>query len=534
MNVDADQYIVELERDLCSSSLLDFMTLGWETLEPTTPFVPGWAVEAVADHLEAVSAGQITRLLVNVPPGCTKSMTTSVFWPMWEWGPGAAPGHRFISCSYAQELAIRDNVRARDLAVSEWYQARWGSDWQFKDDVNAKTRYENTATGWRQASSIGASLIGHRGDRIILDDPHAVRDVESTTIREDALRWFSETLPTRLNHLEQSAIVVIMQRVHERDISGLILAEDLGYEHLCLPMEYEPVTRCFTHVARTDREPERVARVQDESDPLPRYVTEDEAAEDSTLQGVELKYETLTCQDRRTVEGELLWPERFSAVAVAALKKVFRAWGGTYAEAGQLQQRPAPRKGGMFQKDDFQIIDALPLDVLWWVRGWDLASSDDASAAYTVGLLMGRCRSGAYVIADVARAQATPKGVVDMIAKCVKRDGPACEQDLPQDPGQAGKSQKTYLAGTALVGAKFHFSPESGSKVDRASPLSAQSESGNLYLLRGAWNSALISEYGMFPNGRFADQVDAGSRAFARLVSKSVPRVGGAPIVITG
>ena len=95
------------------ASLLGFIKNGWNALEPSQPFVSGWAVEATCEHLEAVTNKEIRRLLINVPPGCTKSMTTSVYWPAWEWGPKNMPSHRFILAAHEQSLAVRDNVRSR-------------------------------------------------------------------------------------------------------------------------------------------------------------------------------------------------------------------------------------------------------------------------------------------------------------------------------------------------------------------------------------------------------------------------------------
>jgi len=466
----------ELDRLDSEAKLLDFVRLGWHSLEPGADFVSGWAVGAICEHLEAVSLGQIRRLLINVPPGCTKSMTTNVFWPAWEWGPKGNPHLRYISASYAGELSIRDNVRGRDLIRSEWYQQLWGHKFSFKGDQNAKVKYENNKAGWRFASSVGAGLTGHRGDRIIVDDPHAVQQAESEADRNSALRWFAETLPTRLNDVDESAIVVIMQRVHEKDVSGLIISKELGYDHLMLPMEYEPD---HPHLSRT----------------------------------------ALNFRDPRTQLGELLWPERFSAKSVEELKLTFRSWGGTYAEAGQLQQRPAPRGGGMFQRKDFQYLDEAPREVLRRVRGWDLAATKDGQGAFTAGVKMSRTRDGKVVVEDVRRGRWGPHEVRTNIRAAAESDGHGVLQDLPQDPGQAGKVQKSDLV-ALLAGYDAHATPESGSKEDRARPLAAQAEAGNIFLVRAPWNDAFVDEACLFPNGELKDQVDAASRAFGRLIQK--------------
>jgi predicted phage terminase large subunit-like protein len=506
--------IVESER-----KLIDFIRNGWEALEPGNPFVTGWAVEATCDHLQAVTEGHIKRLLINVPPGCTKSMTTSVFWPAWEWGPRDIPSNRYILAAHEQSLAIRDNVRSRDLMLNEWYQRNWGEHVQFKSDVNAKTYYENKATGWRMASSVGSGLTGYRGDRLLLDDPHSIKKADSDAFREEVLRWFAETLPTRLNKPSESAIVVIMQRVHERDVAGLILAEELGYEHLMLPMEFEPERKCYSIVKPSYIKNSKKVKVS--WDEHHKSWAPDEESTDE-------KYSV----DPRTEDGELLWPARFSAKAVAELKKALRSWGGSYAEAGQLQQRPAPRGGGMFQKDDFNIVDKAP-EGGRTIRGWDLAGTDNKTnkkAAYTVGCKMRLVNGGVYIL-DVDRKQASPSAVEKMILANTQRDGYGVVQDFPQDPGQAGKAQKFAIA-KLLHGYTFLFSPETGSKEDRATPLAAQCESDNVYLVRADWNQSFINESSLFPNGQFKDQIDAASRAYSSLLRKRRRVIGVAPKVI--
>ncbi len=499
--------------------LIDFIRNGWEALEPGQPFVTGWAIEAICDHLQAVTEGEIKRLLINVPPGCTKSMSTSVFWPSWEWGPRNMPHNRYILAAHEQNLAIRDNVRSRDLMNNEWYQQHWGNNVQFKGDVNAKTYYENKATGWRMASSVGSGLTGYRGDRLILDDPHSIKKADSDAFREEVLRWFAETLPTRLNKPSESAIVVIMQRVHERDVAGLILAEELGYEHLMLPMEFEKERACYSYVKPSYKKNPKKFKVSWDEHQKAWYLDENGTTE---------KY----LVDVRTEDGDLLWEGRFSAESVDELKKTLRSWGGSYAEAGQLQQRPAPRGGGMFQKDDFIIVDKVP-EGGRTVRGWDLAATDkkqNKKAAFTVGCKMTLAKGGIY-IEDVDRKQAGPSGVEKMILTNAQMDGHSVLQDLPQDPGSSGKAQKFAIA-KLLHGYTFSFSTETGSKEDRATPLAAQSESGNVHLVKGNWNQSFINEAALFPNGQFKDQIDAASRAYSALLRKRRTLIGVAPIIM--
>lgn len=229
--------------------LLRFVRYFWPVLEPQTPFVDGWPLEAVCAHLEAVTFGEITRLLMNVPPGFMKSLLTDVFWPAWEAGPMNMPHLRYVAFSYSASLTERDNRRFLALVVSPEYQLLWGD--RFALRKQGETLVSNDKTGWKLASSVGGVGTGERGDRVIVDDAHNVKEAESDTVRSDTVRWFQEAAENRLNDLKKSAIIVIMQRVHELDVAGAILKEG-GYVHLCIPMEYEPSRACKTSIGWTD------------------------------------------------------------------------------------------------------------------------------------------------------------------------------------------------------------------------------------------------------------------------------------------
>lgn len=462
-------------RERSAASFADFFELLWPSLEPSTPLVRGRALDAILEHLDAVGRGEITRLLVNVPPGFSKSVATSVFLPAWIWGPLGQPGKRFISFAHESGLAVRDNLRGRNLILSEEYQEAWGRSFEFAGDQNAKTLYENTRGGWRFATSVGSAVTGRRGDFLLVDDPHSTKSAESDVQRRATLRWFAETLPTRLNDQRTSTIVVIMQRLHTNDVAGHILKSELGYEVLCIPMEYEP-----DHPVRSTR-----------------------------------------WRDWRTEVGELADPVRFTREAVDSLKRSFRSQGGDFAVAGQLQQRPIPRGGGLFKEEWFKFLDRAPSPeqiAVGPVRGWDLGGSEDGD--HTVGVKGCVLRTGETVILDVRRAQLEPSGVYALLRSTAEADGNRIVHSIPQDPGQAGKDQKRHIA-AELRGHQVFFSPESGSKEVRAAPLASQAAAGNLRLVRAEWNDAFISEACEFPRGAWDDQVDAASRMFARLLVRT-------------
>lgn len=455
------------EKELCSRSLAEFAKRAWHILEPATELKWGWALDAICLHLEQVHYGNITRLLMNVPPGSMKSLLTGVIFPAWEWGPRGRPDLRFLGTAHKQDLAIRDATKCRRLIQSQWYQERWPT--KLTSDQNAKTKFENDSTGFREAMAF-TGMTGSRGDRILLDDPLSADDANSVAERYKAEISFTEALPTRINN-DKSAIIVIMQRLHDQDTSGLILSRGLPYVHLCLPMRYEADRHCTT----------------------PFFT------------------------DPRSVGGELLFPDRFPEEQVDDLEKTM----GMYAVAGQLQQRPVPRAGGLFNRSDFKFANAAPANIQW-VRGWDIASSTDANSAHTAGVRMGVTPQGEFYIDDVERFQGSPFTVESKIVATANYDGRMIRGSIPQDPGAGGKFQAHYLI-RALRGFRYFSSLESKDKVTRAEPFAAQVEAGNVYLVENKskpWVKDYLDELALFPMGKLADQVDASSRAFQELTTR--------------
>jgi predicted phage terminase large subunit-like protein len=209
-----------------------------------------------------------------------------------------------------------------------------------------------------------------------------------------------------------------------------------------------------------------------------------------------------------------LLPERFSREAVEGLKVVK----GSYGYAGQYQQRPTAREGGLFKRHWFEgkIIRQAPAGTRW-VRHWDLAATKSATAARTAGVKLGKAPDGSYVVGHVVTTQDEGNAIRKLIKGTAETDGTGVLISLPQDPGQAGKVQaKDYVS--MLAGWTVKADPETGDKVTRAEPLSSQCEAGNVYLVQGSWNDAYLDELCLFPGGSFKDQVDATSGAFGRLV----------------
>jgi hypothetical protein len=232
----------ERERRSAEGSLYEFVKQAWPVVEPGVPFIESWHIAVICEHLEACSAGEIKRLLINVPPRHSKSTIVSVMWPMWEWLTD--PAQKFLCASYSGTLSMRDNLKARRLVQSAWYQERWSHMFELAGDQNVKTRYENSKSGFRGSTSVGGTATGEGGSRLILDDPHSASEAQSDTIRETAIDWFDQVWSTRLNNPKEDIMVTVMQRLHQADISGHIL-EDLNgeWEHLLIPAEFDGVKR---------------------------------------------------------------------------------------------------------------------------------------------------------------------------------------------------------------------------------------------------------------------------------------------------
>jgi len=442
------------ERELCKRSLAAFARRAWKVLEPAAELKWGWALDAICLHLEAVTDGRITRLLMNVPPGSMKSLLTGVIWPAWEWGPRGLPEMRYVGTAHEETLAIRDSRRCRDLIKSEWFQKLWPL--QLASDLDGKREFGNVKKGTRQARAF-TSMTGVRGDRIILDDPISADNANSEAKLEAARLAFTETLPTRVNN-EKSAIIVIMQRLNEKDVSGVILGMGLPYVHLCIPMRFDPKRRCTTSIGWTDP---------------------------------------------RTVEGELMFPERFDESQVAALEKTL----GSYGAAGQLQQNPSPRGGGIIKTEWFKYYTLHPR-IEWCNIYADTAQKTGEENDFSVLELWGRTIDGQAVLLDLIRGKwEAPELLMHARSFWIKhRDG----KHKPR-----AMKVEDKVSGTGLIqtlrreGVPILAIQRDKDKISRGHDAAPFIESGNVLLPMDApWLSEFLGESEKFPAGAHDDQLD--------------------------
>lgn len=306
----------DIERALCRQCLYEFVIQAWPIVEPGTEFIPGFHIETICDHLEAVYRGEIRRLIINIPPRFSKSTIVSLLWPVWCWLQN--PSTKFLFASYAEDLALRDATRARNLIYSPWFQARWGDEFLFLDDMNTKGRYVNTRGGSRFSTGVDAQMTGEGGDILVGDDLHNVIEALSKASRETVKLWWSEVAVSRFNNLNTGRAVMIGQRVHEDDLSAYLIKGGL-WTLLCLPNEWSEETHCVTPIFEDPRKP-----------------------------GVVSPYRNIY-PDIEQGEGALLCPARMGREQSIAQKKEM----GGVGYGAQYNQNPVNRGGEFFKVNHF-------------------------------------------------------------------------------------------------------------------------------------------------------------------------------------
>lgn len=237
----------QIERDLCEKSLRDYVEYAWPVIEPTTKFKGNWHIDAICDHLQAVKDREITRLVINMPPGCMKSILCTVLFPTWTWIDD--PGTKWITASYSDRFANRDAYRSMKVLQSPQFQKHWGHKWKEDRRQWASSYYRNSRGGFRFAVTVAGGSTGEHADHQLVDDPIKPMDADNSKVDTVELakvnNWWDTTMSSRVTDAATSTRTIVMQRLHDRDLSGHVLASG-GYDHLVLPMRYEP--KCVVQI----------------------------------------------------------------------------------------------------------------------------------------------------------------------------------------------------------------------------------------------------------------------------------------------
>lgn len=481
--------VERIRGELCKRSLARFVKEAWHVLEPGAELVWNWHLDAICEHLQAVTDGRIKRLLINVPPGHMKSMLVNVFWPAWVWLH--KPTWRAWFASYAADLSIRDSTKCRDLVVSDWYQAAFAPDWSFAPDQNAKSYLKNTAKGERLALSLKGKGTGLRGDAGVFDDPlNADKGGYTAEALQEVIDWWDGRMSSRLNDLKTGAFVGIMQRLHERDLVGHLMSKKgERWELLCLPTEFEPDRRCKT---------------------------------------------SLGFEDPRTEPGELLFPARFPKEAIEQAKIDL----GPDFDA-QHQQRPSSVAGGIFKLKDFRFyyeFDAAPpsphvsrLDdgtvhehiqverpryMELEAMSWDLAFKKSESTDFVAGHVYGKYGVDIFLLDRFHDRVDFAESLEAFALQCAKWPNATAKYVEDKANGPALMS----MLGDRITGIE-PVEPEGG-KVARAQAAAPIFRSGHVYFPHPSdapWVLDVIKEMTTFPRGTHDDDVDACTQAINKL-----------------
>lgn len=656
--IDIEAQLQALDRADCEDSLHTFFQRAWSVVDPS-PFADGWPIEAVCEHLQAVACGEIRRLVINIPPRCSKSRCLSVAFPAWVWaqpydGPISGPGTRFMFASYSQMLSLRDSVTCRRLIESTWYQNLWGNKFSLTGDQNTKHRFDNDKGGSRYSTSVGGTVTGEGGDCfvagtlvstpskavpienikpgdqviafdmrmdgnggvvtsrvlatraklikgdlcvittmrgkriictsdhkifafeskkyewtqaknlkkdfllmtqhgfdqisdvkitkdrksivydiqveahsnffadgilvhncIILDDPNSAQEATSEAIIQSTIDWWDQAMSTRLNDPKTGSIIIIQQRLAENDLTGHVLEANIGgWQHLVLPMRYEWRRHCYTSIGWNDPR-----GLDDNGNPLVVVSPQGERIPISAQAQEEL--------DHR--EGMLLWPERFDEEATSFLEKQMGPW----IAAGQLQQRPEPKGGGIIKRDWWQLWEGdtyPPMDLI--IASLDTAytakQENDPSAMTVWGVFSQAARSELLkshgnievrsVYDDKPRiflmyAWEGRYEFNELLVKVAKTCRDMKVDTLLVENKAAGHSiaQELHrLYAYEKFGIQM-FDPRSGDKLSRLYSVQHLFADGLIYAPNTVWAEKVITQVGQFPRGKHDDLVDCTS-----------------------
>jgi predicted phage terminase large subunit-like protein len=467
--------------------LYGFVKLCFAIVAPNTPFVDGPHIRQICIHLEAASLGLLRHLIINVPPGSSKSLTTSVLWPAFVWGPMGQPHKKWLFTSFDSGLATRDADLSRQLIESEWFQKRWPLEWSRAGRL-AITDFGTSKGGTRRSVGVGGKITGRHPDIIVVDDPiKAAKTQGNAGIKKTDLMavqtWWGGTMASRGADPKKTVRVVIMQRLHDDDLTGFILnrAKNGGqeYQHLRLPMRYEPEEPCVTYLDNGMR-----------------------------LGG-----------DWRTREGELLCADRWGDAQVDQLE---RDLGQEFS--AQYQQRPARKGGQIFQKAWFRYWTADMLqgrganpytgegfDNL--ICSWDFTFKDTLGSDYVCGQVWGKLGPDYFMLERVYQRMNFPNSLTAIETQLRRwpRIGAKVVEDKANGPAILASLERKVSGLVAW--------PNSKGKIANANSVSYLHRAGNVFyppeFEHATGDDSHVECMAKFPLARHDDTVDAETQALA-------------------
>ena len=453
------------------ASFYEFVKDAFEVIHHDEELVDNWHIKYLCGVLqlevERIVAGipKTNDLIINVPPRSLKSFITTICLPVWMWLKKDTL--KFIGASYSASLSIEHNMKSRRIVESEWFKERWPHI-QLAKDQNTKSEFENSAGGNRRATSTGGAITGSGADIIAIDDPTNPKLARSEVERKNANVFHDETLSTRSNDPAVGLFIIIMQRLHEDDLTGHVLKKELietedgefieadtadEYQHICIPGE----------------------------------LTKD------------VKPKSL---EKYYVDG-LMFPKRFTKAYLKKLKKRL----GSFGYAGQILQSPSPDAGGIFKKDYWSRYHRLPQKFERIISSWDCTFKGLATSDFVACTVWGCVGPDRYLLHVFSKKM----GFVDTISAMLRINQQfKVEKCVIED--KANGSAIIEVLKKRVQGI-IPFEPGSRSKEERAYSVEPQLEAGNVYLPINAIATfdvdAFIDECAKFPNGEHDDIPDS-------------------------
>lgn len=446
---------LQVANALLHEDLSSFIQMTFGTVSSGEQYLHNWHVDAIAHALTRCVAGEVTRLIITMPPRYLKSVCATIAFPAWLLGRD--PHKRIITVSYADKLIVEHSNMFRSVVKSEWYRDVFpNTDIHPKKDTETDVRF--TAGGYRSATTVGGTLTGRGADFIIVDDAMKAEDGSSEAVRTRTNSWFDSTLLSRLNNKKAGVIIVIMQRLHPEDLVGHLLKQG-GWEHLNLPA--------------------------------------------IALRSEKIAISPLLFKRRKA--GTAIHRARESVTDLKRQKNQM----GSYNFAAQYQQAPTSAKGNLIKWKWFKTYEELPHDSKITVRiwSWDTASKASELNNYSVGTLW-YVSSDRYYLVRIVRRRLDFPHLKKVVVDCMSSEPRASL--LIEDKG-SGTQLIQDLRHEGLAN-PIAIEPVAD-KITRMSAHSTKIEAGQVFLPRTAsWLPDFKEEVLAFPHGPFDDQVDSFSQ----------------------
>src|ERR1700731_3657172 len=473
---------IAVDRIVLRNDLRLYIREAWHVVEPSTVYLENWHMDLIAEHLEAVTAGQIKRLLINMPPRYAKSTCVSIMWPTWVWArepfPGKphnpaleGPGTRWIFASYADELRTKHSLDRRKLLQSDWYRARWPKPAELTSDQNVKTLFSNSSSGVMLVTTMSGAAIGVGGSYVVLDDPHKTKEEAQGAEIQAQVRAYSDTFAPRHDDKKQGVTVIVMQRINDNDLSAHVL-KTVEEEYVHLKIEAEATGHQVFSFPRS-----------------PRVFTRE--------------------------PGDLLWESREGPFEIRRQKAVMGKW----KYAAQYQQDPIPEGGAIFQREWFSHRFHLDKDtgiplgakLRMVIQSWDTAAKKKESNDYWA------CTTWGLVAGEDSRIRMLDRTMDRM--EYVEGRQKVKDQYAKWHPTTAVLEDSS--SGTAIVSdlrrtgiPLLPISPAGPDKEANARAVSPMFEAGMILLPDDAeWADDYIESMTRFPKGQHDDDVGSTSQA---------------------